>query len=339
MVAQIDKTYRKLPVRHILKRIFSYLLFEGRPLTTKGRFINPFLKFFYLLSYIISKLTSNKSAYTPVYILGTGRSGTTILGVALSSHSRVGFLNEPKLGWYFANNRDDIIGSYSKEVGKLELGREDANDSISQRIRSFYSTYSYLTNSSIVLDKYPEMIFRTEFIEKTLDTPKFILLARNGVDVVLSIGNWSLRKGIYDSQHGSDWWGKNDRKWQVFLDEKVINHSLLSKDYEKIVRYNCHQARAAVEWILTMEKLIELKKSNSNDYFFVKYENFVSDEVLRERLLEFLDLDIEESFRFYCKEALTVSKRNNELELPSEIVDVFNDLQIKLGYSDSARSK
>ena len=124
MVAQIDSVYKTLSLKIKLKRIVSYLGFEGRPLTTKGRFINSPLKVFYSA---ISFFSSASPRCNVAYVLGTGRSGTTILGVSLSAHENVGFLNEPKLPWFWSNSRDDIIGSYSCKPGNYTLTKADAD--------------------------------------------------------------------------------------------------------------------------------------------------------------------------------------------------------------------
>ena len=41
MIAQINPNYIKTRPMKALTRLMSYALFEGRPVTTKGRWINP----------------------------------------------------------------------------------------------------------------------------------------------------------------------------------------------------------------------------------------------------------------------------------------------------------
>ena len=41
MVAQLDRLYATLRPQRVPPRLISYALFEGRPLTTRGRWINP----------------------------------------------------------------------------------------------------------------------------------------------------------------------------------------------------------------------------------------------------------------------------------------------------------
>ena len=136
MIAQLSKIYIDYKPTKTISRLVSYFLFEGRPLSTKGQFINPILLIFYR---IIQFLPQLKKIQKPVFIIGMGRSGTTVLGKVLSLHSDLGFLNEPKAMWYFANNQDDLIGSYSDEAGKYCMDSVDATQSTKKRITLFYA--------------------------------------------------------------------------------------------------------------------------------------------------------------------------------------------------------
>jgi len=97
MLAQIDKEYISMRPWKLFSRLVSYALFEGRPLTTRGRWINPLI---FSLFKIEKKLPQIKKVERPIFILGTGRSGTTVLGIVFSMHNQVGFLNEPKALWH-----------------------------------------------------------------------------------------------------------------------------------------------------------------------------------------------------------------------------------------------
>ncbi len=102
MIAQIDREYLSYGFARTARRLASYGLYEGRPLTTKGRFINP-LVFTWLN--ILAALPGEPVVRQPIFITGLGRSGTTILGILLSVHREVGYLNEPKALWHVIDPR------------------------------------------------------------------------------------------------------------------------------------------------------------------------------------------------------------------------------------------
>lgn len=334
MVAQIDEAYKKLPKQRVIKRLVSYLMFEGRPLTTKGRFINPFLLAFYSLC---TKLPSKRLEKTPVFILGTGRSGTTILGLSLSAHKDIGFLNEPKLPWYFANSNDDIIGSYTNLAGCYFLDAVDASEKVVERISSIYQTYQYFTASKVIVDKYPEMIFRTGYTESVFPNSKYIFLIRNGVDIVRSITYWSERKAVIDKQEVHDWWGKDDRKWKLLVQQVATRDAYFNELVPFLLNCKEHVTRAAVEWMLTMKQGLSLLERSELDVYPLRYEDYVDNQRTRNSLLNFIGLTGDYHYENYCAQSLKApSKTNTTVKLPSVLIEPFNQLQEKLGYSDYA---
>ena len=185
MIAQISPDYIKTRPMKALTRLISYALFEGRPVTTKGRWINP------LVFSILKSVSTNNSSYKPVkkpiFILGTGRSGTTILGIVLSMHREVGYLNEPKAIWHLIYPHEDIIGNYSQTDAKYRLTAEDTTDEMRQRAAQMFGAYLTTTRSERVVDKYPELIFRVDFVRALFPDARFIFLVRNGWDTCQSI--------------------------------------------------------------------------------------------------------------------------------------------------------
>lgn len=336
MIGQIDDEYKKYKARSFF-RLISYFLFEGRPLTTKGRWINPFLSFFYSL---IIKIPVSKEIHV-AFIVGTGRSGSTILGKALSICPNVGFLNEPKLFWAKINKNDDINGNYGigKSAYRLEVPQN--LELFTKRIKRFYSIYSYLTNSKLVVDKYPEMLFRYDYLNATIDRPTFLFLVRDGLSSVESINSWSKKNGQQINGTQEDWWGLNDKKWLLICDELVARDKVLSKDYKAIRSFECHKDRAAVEWILTMKEGLRIKQLNPTNFLFIRYETFCTDEDYRLGLLKTLNVTNFRNFNNYCSAALKpeIYSDKSIVSLSKIIIEEFNRVQDELGYKRMAIAK
>ena len=109
MIAQLDADFIRARPAKLWPRLLAYFLFEGRPLTTKGRWINPLV----FLGYRLWPLLPAKvRTPAPILILGAGRSGTTVLGKVLGLHKDAGFLNEPKALWQAALGDDDLIAAH-----------------------------------------------------------------------------------------------------------------------------------------------------------------------------------------------------------------------------------
>ena len=214
MVAQVDNLYVRLRLWKLWSRLVSYALFEGRPLTTKGGWINPLVFAHFAIE---KRLPQLRRVKRPVFILGTGRSGTTVLGIVLSMHREAGFLNEPKALWHAIHPKEDLIGSYSRGVAHYRLGEADANPDMKRSANRLFGAYLAATLSRRVVDKYPELIFRVPFVRALFPDAKFLFLVRNGWDTCHSIEGWSNRLGEQVADETHDWWGVDRRKWNMLV--------------------------------------------------------------------------------------------------------------------------
>lgn len=326
---QIDKTYLKKRFWKIFARSISYFLFEGRPLTTRGRWINPIV----FLNYkILSTIPISGPKNHPIFIVGTGRSGTTILGKILSMHKQVAFLNEPKALWFFTNKEDDLIGSYSDRKGRYYFNENDFSVEAKKKMDRIYRSYLLLTFSNFIVDKYPEQLFRYHYIKKIYPNAKFIFLVRNGEDVVSSISFWSKK---YPKSKNESWWGLNDKKW-ILLCEQVIKKDKYFKDLLPILKnLNSNYDRAAIEWIVTMRYGLELSKNYTEDFLTIRYENLINNskqELLN--LQKFIGLKNDQRFYDYAKIVLKENQKTTNVILNEKILKLFKETMITLNYQN-----
>jgi hypothetical protein len=321
MVAQIDSAYVKARPLKLWSRLIGYALFEGRPLTTRGQWINPVL---FRLFALQKRLPILRKTTAPVFILGTGRSGTTILGMTLSMHPDVGFLNEPKAIWAALRNDEDLIGSYHSGPARYRLGSNDANPDLCRAAHRIYGTYLRLSMTRRIVDKYPELIFRVPFVRQIFPDAKFIFLSRNGWDTCASIDNWSSRLGSQVGGESHDWWGINRRKWNLFVDQIAPEYSDLAPHLDALRDLQDHRAMAATEWIVTMREGLRLLDTYPEDVLHVPYEALCAAPVeMCHRITQFVGLDDDEVFFDYAKTVLARPAPTVEFELPTELATPF----------------
>ncbi|MCO6184853.1 sulfotransferase [Rhizobium sp. L1K21] len=325
MVAQVDKIYTRQHFRRLWARLLSYALFEGRPLTTRGRFINPLVFFNYRLAELLIR---KPRVEKPIFIVGAGRSGTTILGVVMSVHPDVGFLNEPKALWHHLIKYEDVIGSYTDGEAKYRLDESDVKDEMSLRARKILTEYTLLTGSKRVVDKYPEIVFRRPFVKTIYPDAKFIFISRNGWDACTSISDWSVRKGVVSGEEVHDWWGKNDRKWFLLVDQLVPEHPDLKPHIDAIRMLEDHRLRAAVEWIITMREGLKALSEEGANCFHVRHEDLSSEpqKSCRE-ILNFCELRDDAGCLGYAENVLKPVPSRGEFELPDYLIDPFREVQ------------
>ena len=332
MIAQINSDYIKTRPMKALTRLVSYALFEGRPVTTKGRWINPLV--FSLLKMFAANNNRYKSVEKPIFILGTGRSGTTILGIVLSMHREIGYLNEPKAIWHLIHPHEDIIGNYSRADAKYRLTAEDATYEMRQRASQMFGAYLTATRSKRLVDKYPELIFRIDFVRALFPDARFIFLARNGWDTCHSIATWSKRLGVQVNSERHDWWGVDDRKWRLLVEQLVRTDPVFSQTADEVKHIERHLDRAAVEWIITMQEGLHLMQTSPDYIHLVRFEDLTSqpDQTLS-ALCNFCELPTDTTFQEYARQTLHPVPARNPFDIHPKIAPVFHEMMGKLRYN------
>jgi hypothetical protein len=268
MVAQLDRTFLRIAPGRAASRLVGYSLFEGRPATTRGRWWNPVV----FGNLRLAARRADTRVDRPVFIVGMGRSGTTLLGRILAAHPSVGFLNEPKALWHVIRDDEDIIGSYdAQRAGRLYLGAADADENVRRRGRALFAWYLRASRSQRVLDKYPELVFRHSFVRAIFPDARFIIAVRSPWSTLKSVVGWS---NSY-ADGSADWWGVRDQKWDVLWRQGVLeragNCDLAALD---LANEGDHHTRAALEWVIAMREAVSLA-SVDRRACVVRYEDLL----------------------------------------------------------------
>lgn len=330
MVAQMDKDYRGYGLARSARRIASYGLYEGRPLTTKGRFINPMV-FAWLRT--LAALPGGSRVEAPVFITGLGRSGTTILGILLSLHGKVGYLNEPKALWHVIDPRQDINGNYSCNGARFRLGAGDVTPAITRRAHRLFARYLSFTGSGRVVDKYPELIFRVDYVRALFPDAKFIFITRSGADAVPSVVKWSERLGVKSGEHTDDWWGRNDIKWHYLREQLLLGDAAYRSVWPLATEELDHANRAALEWIVTMREGLEQERRHPDAVIRVAYEALLADPVGElVRLQQQCGLEPDPAVADYAKKRLYDNPAKGWPALHPAVDRLFRDTMKELGY-------
>jgi hypothetical protein len=331
MFAQLNKEYIKTRPTKLFSRLISYFFFEGRPLTTKGQWINPFLFFGYR---IIGLLPQIKKTESPIFIVGTGRSGSTLLGIIMSMHKDAAYLNEPKALWHFAYQEEDLIGNYTQGKAHYKLNETHITPRALSSMKKLYGFYLTTVFSKRVVDKYPELIFRMDYVKKIFPDAKILFLQRNGFQTAASTAQWIEDHREQKKNEIHDWWGLDNRKWNLLVQQVVAESKLLSRHIDKIIAINNQVEKAAVEWIVTMEEGIYFQKKYPESILPLKYEELITNpETVMQKIFSFCKLENDSKCIQYAKQIVKPdSKNKSEPELASFLKETINSLMKDLGY-------
>jgi len=331
MIAQLDRYYLQTRPGKAVDRLLSYTFFEGRPLTTAGRWINPVV--FNILK-LAKALPQLRKVEKPVFILGTGRSGTTLLGMLLSMHRDVGFLNEPKAIWHSIFPFEDVVGSYTESVAFYRLASPQAHHINVKDAHKIYGFYLRMLGKKRVVDKYPELTFRHGFVEHLFPDAKFIFIARNGFDTSVSIHQWSKENGKSESGIIEDWWGKNQRKWNLLIDDVLCYDDELGMHVDEFRTIEDHQNRGAVEWYLSMKEGLQLCATRKN-FLMIRFEDLTSNPAssLR-RVLDFMELPEDDKVIQYAQRVVKSVAGKTKFVLHPKLKPAFMTMMHKLNYQE-----
>ncbi len=304
--------------------------FEGRPLLTRGRWLNSIV---FLIYKLLSHTSVFKKRSSPIFIIGVGRSGTTILGKILSLHKQAAYLNEPKALFYFLESQDDLIGSYSHGKGAYYFDREPTSF-MTKKGKRILSAFSFLARGKRLIVKYPEMIFRVNWLLKLFPEAQFLMILRNGHDVALSIELWNQKNRYFDKNGNKiDWWGHNDKKWHLLVDQVLSKHSELGPKLNQIKLMDSDYDRGIVEWILTMHEFFKI--SSTLQVSTIRYEELIKKpkEVSSDILASF-NLSMDSKMLTYAFDNIKSStkKVDHTLDVPLLLKASFENLMSKAGY-------
>jgi len=331
MLAQLDSEYIRTRPTKMISRLISYALFEGRPLTVRGQWINP-LVFAQLAVWKV--LPQMRRVKKPIFIIGMGRSGTTILGVLLSMHQDVGFLNEPKAMWHTIHPHEDVSGSYDRGKTSYRMGVRDATPDVCRIAHKLFGGYLLSIMSSRVADKYPELIFRIPFVRAIFTDARFVFLVRNGWETCASIDSWSKRKGDTKGSETHDWWGVNQRKWHLMIEQLVVPDPYFANALEAIRGFDSHLDMAATEWVVTMREGLRVWREHGDAVHLCKYEDLVNTpDATLDKLLNFCELPEDKKFFSYAKATLRHAKPHASYQLHPAILPLFLETLNDLGYA------
>lgn len=330
MVAQIDSIYWNQCRSRVPARLLSYALFEGRPLTTRGRFVNPAVKG---LAGLLSKFSDDSEVDRPIFVVGLGRSGTTVLGTILSTHGEVGFLNEPKLHWSRLHPKEDLIGSYTTGDCRYRLGREDVDPDKRLNARRYLSAYLRCIGRKRLVDKYPELVFRRDFVRTLFPDAPFVVLMRDAPAAISSIVRWSEDHATGSGAQRADWWGTADRKWKALRDQVIAPDPAFASIRSELDQISSDEERAALEWVATTRDGLRLCRELPGSALLVRYESLTAAPGAEmQRILDHCELSRDLGCLDYAVNRLVPARQAHEIGCRPSIRALVEETRIEAGY-------
>ena len=256
-------------------------------------------------------LKKKKYNFAPVFIIGCGRSGTTILGKTLGKHKDIKYLNEIRDLWHNAYPEFDIWNGNITN-SKLFANKTDINIKKNNLLQKLLFREQVLGNATILLEKLPINNFRLDFLNSSFPKAKYIYLTRNGLEVSASIEKRIKNK---------NWFTQN-------------KYALLQKFYNKHYEiFNCNTfsdiEKGMWEWKMSIDQSDQFFKTlNSQAFIHLSYTDLTeTPKSSIEKILKFLNLEYSNNnLNYMCKNIqrntliLNKTKNNSLLKLGGKIL-------------------
>jgi hypothetical protein len=257
-------------------------------------------KYFYgilreLIKNILFNIKKRTYVFSPVFIIGCGRSGTTILGNTLSKHPQLKYLNERRDLWHKSYPEFDIWNKNMKN-SKLYADEKDVDINKHNILHHLFFREQVLGNAKVLLEKLPINNFRLKFLKKSFPNARYIYITRNGIEV-----SNSIEKRIQELS-----WFKG-KKYELLRKYTSDNNIIFNTEI------NSNKEKGLWEWKLSINESDRFfKKENKDNFIHLSYQDFISSPSKSIKdIFDFLELDYTENW--ISEISKNIKRRNPEL--------------------------
>lgn len=294
-----------------------------------------------MLARVGTSVAMTKNCPTIIFLVGCGRSGTTLLGTLLSQHPQIVYFNEPIDVWNAIDPRTDSLDFFGGK-GLCHLGEEHVNTTNIARAQRIFTNLQFFFACHTIVEKLPANSWRLRWLRQLFPQARFLHIVRSGPDVVSSIARLTLDRSyrVGGRPNMSKWWGVGNHKLKQLIREAPLFAGYHSELETLLTRaaYDC-RVFAAHEWISANRDIEEAKKRlglSDLDYMLIRYEDLVSDPVGRLRELNRWMGLVDPGTRFDQTAERLVrpghTPGTDEVALAGWIVDDFTNTMRQYGY-------
>lgn len=274
------------------------------------------------------------SASPPVFLVGCGRSGTTLLGQILSLHPSVHYLYEPRERWAAVSRATDTALAFSRSGAHCFMSASDAD----APARRHFARVMKPPAGQVLVEKSPTNALRIGFLDGLAAEARFVHIVRDGEDVVRSIARKASRtRRVVGRGMVNDWWGSNDSKWRLMRDEGAAAGYYA----DEVAPLEGDQDRAAYEWLVSVGEVDRWRPSLADRLHEITYRDLTESplQVVSE-LAGFLGIASSDRWAEEATGIVKPMRRNDgpSIVLPRGMAEDFNGLQRRYGFEGRVRA-
>jgi len=267
------------------------------------------------------------------FIVGAGRSGTTILGTLLGKHEQVRYLFEPYHLWAAIRPELDLTNMFSNVAARYSMSASDCTAVDKIRFSALFDGRASRGAHSVVVEKMPHNAVRLNYLGAIAEGVKIIHIVRDGCEVANSIDRIS-RYGDYNIwglKHYHQWWGVDYSKWHAILrDVEKFGLSV-----EEVGGLTTDMQRGAVEWLMSCLAVRDYEEAHDDCVLEIRYQELVrSPKAVLGDVAEFLGVPADEDWLDDSASEIRNFSRSglHVLALPTGLREAFNSIQTEFRF-------
>lgn len=312
----------------------------GRPL--RKEFIRPLVRTAYYgsrvtVSCVRARLRGQGTTdgQSPIFIIGCGRSGTTLLGDLFSRHLQVTYRYEPYYLWAAVDPITDVLQLYSRgHHHRSLLDGSFVTAAAQERFRQLLAAPAGMT----LVEKSPINSLRIGYLDALIPGARFVHIVRDGIDVVRSIEKIAqVTRRMAFRQPLNDWWGVGDAKWASLV------HDGRSAGYypDEVEQLSTDSQRGAYEWLISLREVDAWRTDLGSRFIELRYQDLTKrpTEVLA-TIAESMELSCPASWLREAAAEVKPARQNDRgpVALPPSMCADFNSYQERFGFQGRAGS-
>ena len=269
----------------------------------------------------------------PVFIIGCGRSGTTLLGELFASHPKVKYVYEPYHLWAAIHPATDFLQLYKRGEHHCMLDSRLVTTKTRARFQRLMSPWRDAT----LVEKSPLNALRLGFLEAIVPNARYVHIARDGIEVVRSIEYMaSVTRRMAFRQPLNDWWGISDAKWSALVQDGTASGYYSNE----VSQLTTDEQKGAYEWLLSMREIQAWRGLLGSRLIELRLEDLIDEPI---KILKSVAdrLSLPPCDALWLNQAARmvhpISKRYpRKLILPDKMLSDFNDFQERYEFSGRA---
>jgi Sulfotransferase family len=276
--------------------------------------------------------TLGRDVRAPIFIVGSGRSGTTLLGRIFSFHPEVKYLFEPNHLWAAIEPATDFLQIFARGHHHCLL---DAG-AVTPTARRRFSRLLASPPGRTLVEKNPINVLRIGYINALAPDARFVHIIRDGIDVARSIEKKSaVTKRIAFRPLVNEWWGAGETKWMALRrDGKAAGYYS-----DQVDQLTTSVQRGAYEWLLSVREAERWRASLGSRLSTVRYQDLSEDPNTALRgLTVSVGLSCPEPWLSEAAGLVRApgDRQGNPVALPGQMCADFNEFQRSFGFAGRA---